>query len=377
MLACNDFYNALTKHNITFFTGVPDSLLKDICAYITDHTSPDRHIIAANEGNAVALAVGSYLSMGYPGLVYMQNSGLGNAVNPLTSLADPDVYSVPLLMMIGWRGEPGGVKDEPQHVKQGKITLQLLETLGIPYSILPDEPVLALLVVQEAARVMEQLLCPYALVVRADTFQSYKLQKQVVTAYEMVREDAIKIFAEWNLNTDVIVSTTGKTSRELFEQRKQSGRMGQDFLTVGSMGHASQIALGIALARSEQQVFCLDGDGAFIMHMGALAIIGTQHVPNFKHIVINNGAHDSVGGQPTAGFEIDVPAVARACGYRYAARAETCEELVAELERLRASQGPALLEVRVNKGARPNLGRPTTSAIQNKESFMALLQEMR
>jgi phosphonopyruvate decarboxylase len=376
MLACNDFYYALTKHNITFFTGVPDSLLKDICAYITDHTGPDRHIIAANEGNAVALAVGSYLSTRCPGLVYMQNSGLGNAVNPLTSLADPDVYSVPLLMMIGWRGEPG-VKDEPQHVKQGKITLQLLETLAIPYSVLPDEPVQALMVVQEAARVMEQLRCPYALVVRADTFQPYKLQKQIVTAYEMVREAVIKIFAEWNQPTDIIVSTTGKTSRELFEHRKQSGRMGQDFLTVGSMGHASQIALGIALTRSDQQVFCLDGDGAFIMHMGALAVIGTQHIPNFKHIVINNGAHDSVGGQPTAGFEIDIPSIARACGYTYAARAETCEQLVIQLDHLRASQGPALLEVRVNKGARPNLGRPTTSPIQNKESFMALLQETR
>ena len=376
MLPCNDFYNALTKHNITFFTGVPDSLLKDICAYITDHTGPDHHIIAANEGNAVALAVGSYLSTGYPGLVYLQNSGLGNAVNPLTSLADPDVYSVPLLMMIGWRGEPG-IKDEPQHVKQGKITLQLLETLGIPYSVLPDQPVQALLVVQEAARVMDHLLCPYALVVHADTFQPYKLQKQIVTAYEMVREDAIKIFAEQNLPTDIIVSTTGKTSRELFEHRKQSSRMGQDFLTVGSMGHASQIALGIALTRSDQQVFCLDGDGAFIMHMGALAIIGTQHIPNFKHIVINNGAHDSVGGQPTAGFEIDIPSIALACGYTCAARVETREELVAELDHLRASQGPALLEVRVNKGARPNLGRPTTSTIQNKESFMALLQETR
>jgi phosphonopyruvate decarboxylase len=295
-------------------------------------------------------------------------------VNPLTSLADPDVYSIPLLIMVGWRGEPG-VKDEPQHVKQGKITLQLLGTLAIPYSVLPDEPVQALLVVQEAARVMKQFLCPYALIVRANTFQPYKLQKQIVTAYEMVREDAIKIFAEWNLPTDIIVSTTGKTSRELFEHRKQKGMMGQDFLTVGSMGHASQIALGIALTRPDQQIFCLDGDGAFIMHMGALAIIGTQHIPNFKHIVINNGAHDSVGGQPTAGFDIDIPALARACGYTYATRAETREQFIAKLDHLRASQGPALLEVRVNKGARPNLGRPTTSPVQNKESFMALLQE--
>jgi phosphonopyruvate decarboxylase len=374
MLACNDFYNALTKHNITFFTGVPDSLLKDICAYITDHTGSDRHIITANEGNAVALAVGYYLSTGYPGLVYMQNSGLGNTVNPLTSLADPDVYSIPLLMLIGWRGEPD-VKDEPQHAKQGKITLQLLETLGVPYSVIPEEPVQALLVLQEATRVMEQRRCPYALVVRANTFQPYKLQEQIVTSYEMVREDAIKSFAEWNQPQDLVVSTTGKASRELFEQRQHVGRMGQDFLTVGSMGHASQIALGIALMHADRQVFCLDGDGAFIMHMGALATIGSQHVPNFKHIVINNGAHDSVGGQPTAGFDIDIPSIAQACGYTHAATAETREQLMAQLDHLRALRGPALLEVRVNKGARPNLGRPTTSPIQNKESFMTLLQK--
>ncbi|MBV9613877.1 MAG: phosphonopyruvate decarboxylase [Ktedonobacteraceae bacterium] len=373
MLACCDFYNALTTHNITFFTGVPDSLLQDVCAYITDHTDSDHHIIAANEGNAIALAAGYYLSTKQPGLVYMQNSGLGNAVNPLVSLVDPEVYSIPLLMLIGWRGEPG-TRDEPQHVKQGKVTLQLLETLGVPYRVLPEEPVQALLTVQEAVRGMQQLQSPYALIVRAGTFQPYKLQKQIVTSYEMRREDAVQIFADWTRPTDVVVSTTGKTSRELFELRERPAKIGQDFLTVGSMGHASQIALGIALARSDKEVFCLDGDGALIMHMGALAIIGCQHVPNFKHIVINNGAHDSVGGQPTAGFAIDIPSIARACGYTHAATAETREQLLAQLNILRASRGPALLEVRVNKGARPNLGRPTTTPIQNRESFLTFLE---
>lgn len=375
MLACSDFYNDLTKCDITFFTGVPDSLLKDICAYITDHTSSDRHIITANEGNAVALAVGYYLSTGYPGLVYMQNSGLGNAVNPLTSLADPDVYSVPLLILIGWRGEPG-TKDEPQHVKQGKITTQLLETMGIPYSTLPEEPAQALLTVQEAVHTMRQKLCPYALVVRVGIFQPYQIQQHIATPYEMVREDAVKIFAEWTLPTDVVVSTTGKASRELFEQREQTGRIGQDFFTVGSMGHASHIALGIALTRLNKQVYCLDGDGALIMHMGALTTIGQQDVPNFKHIVLNNGAHDSVGGQPTAGFEIDIPSIAYACGYKHVATVQTRAQLVAHLNQLRASRGPALLEIRVSQGARPNLGRPTTTPIENKESFIAYLRNM-
>jgi phosphonopyruvate decarboxylase len=376
MLACNDFYDALTECNITFFTGVPDSLLKDICAYITDHTGLDRHIITANEGNAVALAVGHYLSTGHPGLVYMQNSGLGNAVNPLTSLADPDVYSIPLLMLIGWRGEPG-TKDEPQHKKQGKITTHLLETLGIPYSLLPEEPAQALLAVQEAAQTMQQRLCPYALVVRTGTFQPYQLQPQIATPYEMLREDAIQIFAAWTQPTDVVVSTTGKASRELFEQRMRMDRMGQDFLTVGSMGHASHIALGIALTRSNEQVYCLDGDGAFIMHMGALTTIGQQDVPNFKHIVLNNGAHDSVGGQPTAGFAIDIPALAYACGYKHVATTQTWAQLVTYLDQLRASRGPALLEIRVRQGARANLGRPTTTPMQNKQSFIAFLGSQR
>jgi len=375
MLDCKAFYDAVIEKKISFFAGVPDSLLKDFCAYVTEHTDPKRHIITANEGNAIALAAGHYLATGRPGLVYMQNSGLGNAVNPLTSLVATEVYSIPLLLLIGWRGEPG-VKDEPQHIKQGKITLPLLETLDISYSVLPNNLEEAVACLHIAVGVMDTDLSPYALVVRKDTFKSYKLQEQAVALYEMVREDAVKIFADWLGPRDVIVSTTGKTSRELFEHRVASGReqLGQDFLTVGSMGHASQIALGIALAQPDTQVFCLDGDGALIMHMGSLAIIGTQRPRNLKHVIINNGAHDSVGGQPTAGFDIDIPALARACGYTVALRAETRDELITQLDTLRTSQGPSLLEVRVNKGSRADLGRPTTTPIENKEDFMKFLQ---
>jgi phosphonopyruvate decarboxylase len=202
------------------------------------------------------------------------------------------------------------------------------------------------------------------------------MQQQIATPYEMVREDAVKIFAAWTLPTDIVVSTTGKASRELFEQREQAGRIGQDFFTVGSMGHASHIALGIALTRLNKQVYCLDGDGALIMHMGVLTTIGQQDVPNFKHIVLNNGSHDSVGGQPTAGFEIDIPAIAYASGYKYVATVQTRAQLLQHLDQLRASQGPALLEIRVSQGARPNLGRPTTTPIENKESFIAFLRNM-
>ena len=375
MLDCKAFYDAVIEKGISFFAGVPDSLLKDFCAYVTDHTDPKRHIITANEGNAIALAAGHYLATGRPGLVYMQNSGLGNAVNPLTSLVAPEVYSIPLLLLIGWRGEPG-IKDEPQHIKQGKITLPLLETLDISYSVLPDNLEEAVACLDTAVGVMDTNLSPYALVVRKGTFKPYKLQKQTVALYEMVREDAVRVFADWIGPRDVVVATTGKTSRELFEYRVASGceQLGQDFLTVGSMGHASQIALGIALARPDRQVFCLDGDGALIMHMGSLAITGTQQPRNFKHVIINNGAHDSVGGQPSAGLDIDILAIARACGYTVALSAKTRDDLITQLDTLLTSQGPSLLEVRVNKGSRADLGRPTTTPIENKENFMKFLQ---
>lgn len=375
MLDCKTFYEMLIENEISFFAGVPDSLLKAFCAYVTDHTDPQKHIIAANEGNAIALAAGHYLATGRPGLVYMQNSGLGNAINPLTSLVDPEVYSIPMLLLIGWRGEPGK-KDEPQHIKQGKITLPLLEALRIEYDVLPNHLEEAAACLNSVVEMVRTDLRPYGLVVRKGTFESYKLQKQAIASYEMLREDAIKTLTDWIGPRDIVVSTTGKTSRELFEYRVALGceRLGQDFLTVGSMGHASQIALGIALARPDKQVFCLDGDGALIMHMGSLAIIGTQRPRNFKHVIINNGAHDSVGGQPTAGFNIDIPSIARACGYTVALSAETREELKAKLDILQVSQGPALLEIRVNRGARADLGRPTMTPIENKENFMGFIQ---
>jgi phosphonopyruvate decarboxylase len=278
------------------------------------------------------------------------------------------------LVLIGWRGEPGK-KDEPQHSKQGKITLQLLQTLGIDYTVLSAEAETAMRGLENAVHIMNQYQRPYALVVREGTFLSYKLKEQNSILYQMSREDAIKTFACWNSIKDVIISTTGKTSRELFEYRMSTNNLHQDFLTVGSMGHASQIAVGIALTQPDRQVFCLDGDGALLMHMGSLAIVGNLDLPNFKHVIINNGAHDSVGGQPTVGFNIDIPAIARACGYAYASRVETSEDLIEELNILRVSQGPALLEVRVNKGARPHLGRPTMTPIENRESFLQFLRE--
>ncbi|KAE9634980.1 phosphonopyruvate decarboxylase [Defluviitalea raffinosedens] len=375
MLSPEKFYNILKNNSIEFFTGVPDSLLKDFCAYITDHTPKEKNIIAANEGNAIALAAGYYLATGQSGLVYMQNSGLGNTVNPLVSLADPDVYSIPMLLMIGWRGEPG-IKDEPQHKKQGKITLDLLEAMGIAYEILPDNLEEAQEVINSAIMYMSNMKAPYAIVIRKNTFEPYKLKNITVNDYALTREDAIKTLISVIAPQDVIVSTTGMASRELFEYREERKEGHEkDFLTVGSMGHASQIALAIALAKPERKVYCLDGDGALIMHMGSMAITGNLCPQNMRHIIINNGAHDSVGGQPTAGLSIDIGSIAKACGYKMVLEAQTKEEIIEGLEKLNESNALGVLEIKVRKGARKDLGRPTTTPIENKEAFMKFLSE--
>ena len=369
-----EFYTALTKRNIDFYTGVPDSLLKDFCAYVTDYSDPSHHIITANEGAAIAAATGYHLATKNFPLVYMQNSGLGNAINPLVSLADQKVYSIPMLVMVGWRGEPGK-KDEPQHRRQGEITPGLLASLGLPFDVLPDYAEGAESVLDSAIQVMKERQCPFTLLVKRQTFGAYKLQnKQKADQYPLTREQFLELamdtFGEW----DVVVSTTGFASREVFELRvKRNEGHGRDFLTVGSMGHASAIALGVAVAKPSRQVFCLDGDGAMMMHMGNLVTAGTYKPENFKHIVINNGCHDSVGAQTTKAFDIDIPSLAKASGYRFAATASTEEEIRTAMEQLRKEKGPGLLEVRVRPGARKDLGRPTTTPIQNKHAFMNFL----
>lgn len=375
MIPCPDFYEWLISGGVSFFTGVPDSLLKDFCAYLADHAR-DRHIVAANEGGAVALACGHHLASGTIPLVYMQNSGQGNAINPLLSLADPDVYSIPLLLLVGWRGEPG-IKDEPQHVKQGKVTIPMMETLGIPCRLLPKDRDPAMACLTDVLELAKDRGGPVALLVQKATFCEYEgRERRPDTEYEMTREQAVQLVAENLRQTDVIVSTTGKASRELYEFRDQlDGDHRREFLTVGSMGHASQIAMGIALAKPDRQVFCLDGDGAVIMHMGSLAIIGAHDVPNLKHVVFNNGAHDSVGGLATVGLRVSFTEIARACCYREAWQVKTPKDVATGMADLRAAQGPAMLEILIRKGARPDLGRPKTSPRQNKAAFMEFLAQ--
>lgn len=374
MVKPRDFYNALHHHHIRFFVGVPDSLLKNFCAYVEDTALDRTHITAANEGNAVAIAAGHYLAKKELSLVYMQNSGLGNAINPLTSLTPREVYRIPMLLLIGWRGEPGMV-DEPQHMTKGQLTLPLLEELGIHYSLLPGDVVAAERVLQEAVDYMGREEVPYALVVRKNTFAPYTRKERESPPYPCSRREAIQLVLSRLKPLDVVVCTTGAASRELYAIRQEQGSTHeQDFLTIGSMGHASQIALGMALSRPERNVLCLDGDGAMLMHMGGLSVIGQTGPSNFKHILLNNGVHDSVGGQPTAAGRMDMPSLFRACAYQGVSQAITREEILEKTRSLLFCPGPSLLEIKVKTGTEKDLGRPTTTPLENRCALMAFLQ---
>lgn len=375
MISPHFFIEALKENGINFFTGVPDSLLKNICAYITDHSSIQNNIIAANEGAAISLAAGHYLATQQIPVVYMQNSGIGNAVNPLLSLTDKEVYNIPLILLIGWRGEPG-VKDEPQHVKQGKATLPLLEAMRIKYMVLSQEEESFSKQLSEALTYIKETKEPYAFVVQKNTFSEYKLENTLDNEYTLEREEAVQTVASLTDDKDVLVSTTGMISRELFEFRESACQGHErDFLTVGSMGHASQIALGIALEKPERKIYCLDGDGATIMHMGSLAIVGSISLSNYIHIVFNNGAHDSVGGQPTVGLKINIPQIALSCGYKYVYSVDGKQMLADIVRKSKNLEGPVLIEVKVKKGARKDLGRPTTTPVENKEVLISFLNK--
>ena len=370
MYPCNSFFNILENNDISFYTGVPDSLLKNFCAYATDNAQ--NHIIAANEGGAVGLAAGHYLATGNPALVYMQNSGQGNAINPLASLADPKVYSIPMLLLIGWRGEPG-IKDEPQHVKQGEITLSLLDTLGISYKVLGQDIVEN--EIDEIIYYIKKGKCPGALIVRKGFFKDYKLKdKSNFNNSTFLRERALELIVNNLPEECMFISTTGKTSRELFEIREHN-KQGHhsDFLVVGSMGHSSQIALGIALEKKQKLIVCIDGDGAALMHLGNMAIVGQYAPNNYIHIVLNNGSHESVGGQPTIGNDISFTEIAHACGYKHILSVKNEIELIELFKTADLINGPAFIEVIIKTGSRNELGRPSLTPVEIKDLFMEKL----
>ena len=367
MIDTRAFYDALLRRRMDFFAGVPDSLLQNLCACIQLNSPRERNIITANEGNAVAIASGYHVATGRYGVVYMQNSGEGNTVNPLLSLADEDVYRIPMLLIIGWRGEPG-VHDEPQHKKQGKVTLGLLDAMGIAYRVLDDDYEAHLNACSEYLNTEGK---PIALIVRKDQFSPCKAPK-AKARFTLTREQALEQILAAIEPDALVVSTTGKTSREIFEIRERRGQdHAHDFLTVGSMGHTASIALGLSLG-TDRPVYCVDGDGSFLMHMGGMAVAASVAGPNFHYILINNGAHESVGGQPTVALDIDVEGVLRAVGFRQALSAKTTGEVDAGVAVL-GKELLAALVVYVNQGSRADLGRPTIAPEQNKKDMMAQL----
>ena len=358
-----------------FYTGVPDSQLKALCNYLMDTygIDPHHHVIAANEGNCTALAAGYHLATGRVPVVYMQNSGEGNIINPVASLLNDKVYAIPVVFIIGWRGEPG-IHDEPQHIYQGEVTVKLLEDMDIkPFVIGKDTTD------DEVEKAMED----FRSILAAGKDVAFVIRKGALTDApkvdykndnHMIREEIIKHIVKAS-GEDPIVSTTGKTSRELFETRVANGQSHKyDFLTVGSMGHSSSIALGVAINKPDTRIWCVDGDGAVLMHMGSMAVMGANKPKNLIHIVINNGAHETVGGMPTVAGAIDLVAVAKACGYPYAICVDTFEDLDKELEAAKRRNELSLIEVKCSIGARDDLGRPTTTALENKQNFMEYLK---
>ncbi len=359
-----------------FYTGVPDSQLKALCNYLmaTYGIDPKNHIIAANEGNCTALAAGYHLSTGKVPVVYMQNSGEGNIINPVASLLNDKVYAIPMIFIIGWRGEPG-VHDEPQHIYQGEVTLRLLSDMEISYFVISKETT-----DDEVRMAMEN----FKKVLSSGKQVAFVIKKGALTdapsveyknSNTMKREEIIEHIVKVS-GEDPVISTTGKASRELFEIRERNGQSHKyDFLTVGSMGHSSSIALGVALNKAERKVWCIDGDGAVLMHMGAMAVIGANKTKNMVHIVINNASHETVGGMPTVAGSIDLVGIAKACGYPNAVSVDSFADLDMALEEAKARNELSFIEVKCSIGARENLGRPTTTALENKENFVEYLRQ--
>ena len=354
-----------------FYTGVPDSQLKALCNYLINTYGIDQHhhIIAANEGNCTALAAGYHLATGKVPVVYMQNSGEGNIINPVASLLNDKVYAIPEIFIIGWRGEPG-VHDEPQHIYQGEVTLKLLDDMDIANFVITKETTEEELAEQmKKFRKILKLGKSVAFVVKKGAL-SYSKKVVYKNDHSMCREDIIKHIVKFS-KEDPIVSTTGKASRELFEIREANAQGHKyDFLTVGSMGHSSSIALGIALNKPDKKIWCIDGDGAALMHLGSMAVIGANKPNNLIHIVINNSAHETVGGMPTVAGSINIVKIAEACGYKYAKSVDNFETLDKELEVIKNKNELSLLEIKCSIGAREDLGRPTTTPIENKVAFM-------
>ncbi len=376
MITSFELYNIFRKYELTFFTGIPDSTFADWMKFLAEQDNILlKNIIACNECESIAICAGYYLASGKIGVAYMQNAGFGKVINPLTSLCDPEVYSIPVLLMIGWRGEPGKL-DEPQHKKMGRIMNLLLKDLEIPYAILPPDVKGIENEVIKAKNFMEKNKAPYALIIKKGIIKDVELREKSISKYEMTRESALKTIID-NFNQDeIIISTTGKISRELYEYREQLNEIHRkDFYMVGSMGCAASIGFAIALQKKERKVIVLDGDGALIMQMGSLATIGYESPSNLIHIVFDNESHDSTGGQPTVSPSLNIKEIALNCNYKNAEIVISKKQLIHELEKIKNIEGPSLLVLKVNQGSRKDLGRPKNTFIKLKNNFFTYLNK--
>lgn len=372
MIQPANYLYSLKDSGVSFFAGVPDSLLKEFCACVSEICDEDSHVITANEGSAIGLGIGYYLGTGSIPMIYLQNSGLGNIINPVLSLASEQVYGIPMLIIVGWRGEPG-VKDEPQHVHQGRVMIDSLGAMDLPYVILSKKEEEAIQQTKDSLVMAREKCSPVVIVVRKNSFSGFSVDRSKCDL-PLSREAAVVAVAEMVPDNGVVVCTTGMPSRELFEFRSDNGKgHHRDFLTVGGMGHASQIALGLSKAQPKRPVYCFDGDGAVLMHMGSLAIIGQSSATRLIHIVFNNGVHDSVGGQPTVGFAVNFCGIASACGYVSAIVAQSKNEIIQALAYAATHDGPHFIDIHVRPGHRSDIGRPTTTPEQNKLAIVKYL----
>ena len=374
-MECESLWQIFRKMGLTFFSGIPDSTFQAWMTFLDyEHGKKLTNIIACNECEAVAIATGFHLATGKIGVVYMQNAGEGKAINPLASLSHPDIYSIPLLLMIGWRGEPG-IKDEPQHKKMGEITLPLLDLLDIPYRILTDSRNETETMIRDLIEIAYSEKKPVAIIISKGIIQNNSSIPSHQDDLNLSREEAIKTIVNNLLSSEVIISTTGKTSRELYEYRIARNEVPRDFYTVGGMGCAASIALGVALQYPEKEVIIFDGDGSLLMQMGSMATIGHYAPQNLCHILLDNRSHDSTGGQPTVSATVNFKDIAFACGYTVVETFQKQEELTQGIKEMRTQIGPKMMIINVKKGSRSDLGRPRTTPIQNKIEFMKFLRK--
>lgn len=364
MIYVEDLLNTLKKKKINFFTGVPDSVLKNLT-----YKFKKNHISVNNEGTAVSLAAGYYLATGKLPCVYMQNSGLGNAINPLISITNKNIYSIPSILIIGWRGSPNS-KDEPQHQVMGKKTKQILKLLGIKYFVARNKKDLEKF--EKMIEYSRSKLTSIACLIERSSIKNKKskTQKKIINKYKVYRYNFIKELVDLIKIKSNVISSTGFISRELDHILSKKKYLNiKPFYMVGGMGHSASLTLGVSL-KSKKQNICLDGDGALLMHLGSLGIVKKYGKKNFKYILLRNDTHESVGCQPTNSTHINYKILSKSFGFRKYLLITKELDFKNVVKKLINSPGPSFLEVRIKNGSISNLGRPKNLKFVKKKFML-------